>query len=100
MKAYNDEGIDVHFYFSVMDWSNPDYRYEDVYKRQSQSFCPAFDYLVGTESSRLVTFVRAVEFCTVDQSTFICLLYTSTLDLLLFAPFPIRTHGHQAVDIL
>ncbi len=28
VKAYNDEGIDVHFYFSVMDWSHPDYRYE------------------------------------------------------------------------
>ncbi|MCM1516870.1 MAG: alpha-L-fucosidase [Paraprevotella sp.] len=26
VKAYNDEGIDVHFYFSVMDWSHPDYR--------------------------------------------------------------------------
>ena len=22
-KACNDEGIDVHFYFSVMDWSHP-----------------------------------------------------------------------------
>ena len=28
VKAYNDEGIDVHFYFSVMDWSHPDYRYD------------------------------------------------------------------------
>lgn len=26
VKAYNDEGIDVHFYFSFMDWSHPDYR--------------------------------------------------------------------------
>lgn len=26
VKALNDEGIDVHFYFSVMDWSNPDYK--------------------------------------------------------------------------
>ncbi|MDR0938761.1 MAG: alpha-L-fucosidase [Mediterranea sp.] len=26
VKAYNKEGIDVHFYFSVMDWSHPDYR--------------------------------------------------------------------------
>ena len=26
VKALNDEGIDVHFYFSIMDWSNPDYR--------------------------------------------------------------------------
>lgn len=28
VKAYNKEGIDVHFYFSVMDWSHPDYRYD------------------------------------------------------------------------
>ena len=28
VKAYNDEGIDVHFYFSVMDWSHPDYRHD------------------------------------------------------------------------
>lgn len=26
VKAYNDEGIDVHFYYSFLDWSNPDYR--------------------------------------------------------------------------
>jgi alpha-L-fucosidase len=26
VKALGDEGLDVHFYFSVMDWSNPDYR--------------------------------------------------------------------------
>lgn len=28
VKAYNEEGIDVHFYFSVMDWSHPDWRYD------------------------------------------------------------------------
>lgn len=28
VKAFNEEGIDVHFYFSVMDWSHPDYRYD------------------------------------------------------------------------
>lgn len=28
VKACNDEGLDVHFYFSVMDWSHPDYRYD------------------------------------------------------------------------
>lgn len=27
VKALDEEGLDVHFYFSVMDWSNPDYRY-------------------------------------------------------------------------
>ena len=28
VKALDKEGIDVHFYFSVMDWSHPDYRYD------------------------------------------------------------------------
>lgn len=28
VKAYNAEGIDVHFYFSVLDWSHPDWRYD------------------------------------------------------------------------
>lgn len=26
VDACNAEGLDVHFYFSIMDWSNPDYR--------------------------------------------------------------------------
>ena len=26
VKAYNAVGIDVHFYFSVLDWSHPDWR--------------------------------------------------------------------------
>ena len=38
VKAYNDEGIDVHFYFSVMDWSHPDYRYEIISKEDSIAF--------------------------------------------------------------
>lgn len=38
VKAYNDEGIDVHFYFSVMDWSNPDYRYDLRTKEDSLAF--------------------------------------------------------------
>lgn len=28
VKAYQKAGIDVHFYFSVMDWSDPDWRYD------------------------------------------------------------------------
>mgnify|MGYP000755946366 FL=1 len=38
VKAYNDEGIDVHFYFSVMDWSNPDYRYDIKSEEDSVAF--------------------------------------------------------------
>ncbi len=38
VKAYNNEGIDVHFYFSVMDWSNPDWRYDIKTKEDSIAF--------------------------------------------------------------
>ena len=38
VKAYNDEGIDVHFYFSVMDWSHPDYRYDIQSKEDEEAF--------------------------------------------------------------
>ena len=36
-----------------------------------EGLCPAFDYLVGTESSRFVALVRAIEFCSVNQRTFV-----------------------------
>lgn len=38
VKAYNDEGIDVHFYFSVMDWSDPDWRYDIKTREDSTAF--------------------------------------------------------------
>lgn len=38
VKAYNDEGIDVHFYFSVMDWSDPDWRYDIKTAEDSVAF--------------------------------------------------------------
>lgn len=38
VKAYNAEGIDVHFYFSVMDWSHPDYRYDIQSEADSIAF--------------------------------------------------------------
>ena len=38
VKAYNDEGIDVHFYFSVMDWSHPDWRYKINSEEDSIAF--------------------------------------------------------------
>ena len=38
VKAYNDEGIDVHFYFSVMDWSHPDWRYDVKTPEDSAAF--------------------------------------------------------------
>ena len=38
VKAFNDEGIDVHFYFSVMDRSHPDYRYDIKSKEDEEAF--------------------------------------------------------------
>ena len=38
VKAYNDVDIDVHFYFSVLDWSHPDWRYDIKSKEDSIAF--------------------------------------------------------------
>lgn len=44
VKAYNDEGIDVHFYFSVMDWSHPDYRSAIKTKEDEEAMARFFDF--------------------------------------------------------
>ena len=44
VKAYNDEGIDVHFYFSVMDWSHPDYRYSIKTKEDEEAMARFFEF--------------------------------------------------------
>ena len=44
VKACNDEGIDVHFYFSVMDWSHPDYRYDIKSKEDEVAFGRFLDF--------------------------------------------------------
>ena len=44
VKAYNAEGIDVHFYFSVMDWSHPDYRYDIKSKEDSIAFARFLEF--------------------------------------------------------
>ena len=44
VKAYNDEGIDVHFYFSVMDWSHPDYRYSIKSKEDEEAMARFFEF--------------------------------------------------------
>ena len=38
VKAFNEEGIDVHFYFSVMDWCHPDWRSTIKTKEDSVAF--------------------------------------------------------------
>lgn len=43
VQAYNEQGIDVHFYFSVMDWSDPDWRYELKTHEDSVAFLRFLD---------------------------------------------------------
>ncbi|CCH02078.1 alpha-L-fucosidase [Fibrella aestuarina BUZ 2] len=38
VEAYNKQGIDVYLYFSIMDWHNPDWRYELKTKSDSVAF--------------------------------------------------------------
>lgn len=44
VKALNKEGIDVHFYFSVMDWSHPDYRYDIKSDADQEAFLRFLDF--------------------------------------------------------
>ncbi len=44
VKAFNDEGIDVHFYFSVMDWSHPDYRYDIKTEEDEAAFARFLEF--------------------------------------------------------
>jgi len=54
VKAYNDEGIDVHFYFSVMDWSNPDYR-SDIKTREDSIAFAKFRIFTENQLRELAT---------------------------------------------
>ena len=38
VKAYNDEGIDVYLYYSVLDWDHPDWRYDLKSKNDTIAF--------------------------------------------------------------
>ena len=44
VKAYNDEGIDVHFYYSVLEWNHPDWRYSIKNESDSIAFRRFLDY--------------------------------------------------------
>ena len=50
-----------------------------TYRHHSEGFCPAFDNLVGTERSRFFTLVRAVEFGSVNQRTFVVYFYFAAI---------------------
>ena len=52
VKAYNDEGIDVHFYFSVMDWSHPDYRYDIKSKDDEVAFARFLEFMFKDDFPR------------------------------------------------
>ena len=47
VEAVNDEGMDVHFYFSVMDWSHPDYRSSLRTSQDSVAFARFLDFTEG-----------------------------------------------------
>ncbi len=44
VKAFNDEDIDVHFYFSVMDWSHPDFRYDIKSEEDEAAFARFLEF--------------------------------------------------------
>ncbi|ATL48702.1 alpha-L-fucosidase [Chitinophaga caeni] len=44
VDAYNAEGIDVNFYYSVLDWHNPDWRYDIKSKEDSIAFRRYLDF--------------------------------------------------------
>lgn len=44
VKAYNDEGIDVHLYYSILDWAHPDYRSNIKSREDSIAFRRFLDF--------------------------------------------------------
>ena len=44
VDAYNAEGIDVHFYYSILDWHNPDWRYDIKSPGDSVAFRRYLDF--------------------------------------------------------
>lgn len=44
VDAYNAEGIDVNFYYSVLDWHHPDWRYDITSTADSIAFARLLDY--------------------------------------------------------
>lgn len=45
VKAYNDAGIDVYLYYSILDWHHPDWRYSLENKEDSVAFDRFRDYV-------------------------------------------------------
>lgn len=44
VDAYNAEGLDVYFYYSVLDWHHPDWKYDIQTKEDSIAFSRLLDY--------------------------------------------------------
>lgn len=53
VKAYNDEGIDVYLYYSVLDWHHPDWRYRLNTKDDSVAF-DRFKIFVKNQLTELI----------------------------------------------
>lgn len=54
VKAYNDEGIDVNLYYSVLDWYHPDWRYKIKTDEDKQAF-DRFKIFVENQLVELLT---------------------------------------------
>lgn len=54
VDAYNEVGIDVYLYFSVMDWNHPDWRYDLKTKEDSIAF-DRFKLFTKNQLSELLT---------------------------------------------
>lgn len=54
VKAYNDAGIDVYLYYSILDWHHPDWRYKLENKEDSL----AFDRFKGYVKDQMVELLK------------------------------------------
>lgn len=54
VKAYNDEGIDVYLYYSILDWYHPDWRY----RLETREDSVAFDRFKTFAENQLVELVE------------------------------------------
>jgi alpha-L-fucosidase len=60
VKAYNQEGIDVYFYYSILDWHHPDYR-STIKSEEDQKAFERYISFVKNQLKELVTNYPAIK---------------------------------------
>ncbi|ANI89407.1 alpha-L-fucosidase [Arachidicoccus ginsenosidimutans] len=60
VDAYNKQGIDVYLYFSIMDWSNPDWRYDLTNTGDSAAF-NRFKIFTKNQLTELLTLYPSIK---------------------------------------